>query len=79
MGWVIGLIVFGLIFPGINNWAHGGGLLSGIALSFVMGYNDNKQESAWIKLLAYVCILLTVLVLIWAVANSLFSVKEISI
>jgi rhomboid protease GluP len=73
MGWVIGLIVFGLIFPGINNWAHGGGLLSGIALSYLMGYNDNKQETAAIKLLAYACILLTLSVLIWAVANSLFS------
>jgi rhomboid protease GluP len=79
MGWVVGLIVFGLIFSGINNWAHGGGILSGIGLAFLMGYNDNKQESAWIKLLAYACILITVLVLIWAVANSMFSVKELSI
>jgi len=79
MGWVVGLIIFGLFFPGINNWAHGGGILSGIGFAFLMGYNDNKQESAWIKLLAYTCILLTVLVLIWAVANSLFSVKEISL
>ena len=79
MGWVVGLIVFGLIFSGINNWAHGGGILSGIGLAFLMGYNDNKQESAWIKLLAYACILITVLVLIWAVANSMLSVKEISI
>jgi rhomboid protease GluP len=79
MGWVVGLIVFGLIFSGINNWAHGGGILSGIGLAFLMGYNDNKQESAWIKLLAYACIMITVLVLIWAVANSMFSVKEISI
>ena len=79
MGWVVGLIVFGLIFSGINNWAHGGGILSGIGLAFLMGYNDNKQESAWIKLLAYACILITVLVLIWAVANSMFSIKEISI
>ena len=79
MGWVVGLIVFGLIIRGINNWAHGGGLLSGIFLAFMMGYNDNKQENAWIKLLAYACILLTVLVLIWAVTNSLLSAKEISI
>ncbi|MGP8152746.1 MAG: rhomboid family intramembrane serine protease [Smithella sp.] len=79
MGWVAGLVIFGLFFPGINNWAHGGGILSGIGLAFLMGYNDNKQESAWIKLLAYTCILLTVLVLIWAIANSLFSVKEILI
>ncbi|PKN38978.1 MAG: rhomboid family intramembrane serine protease [Deltaproteobacteria bacterium HGW-Deltaproteobacteria-2] len=71
MGWVIGLIFFGLIFPGINNWAHGGGLLSGIALSFLMGYNDNKPESAWSKLLAFACILLTAAILIWAVISSL--------
>ena len=79
IGWVVGLIIFGLIFPGINNWAHGGGLLSGIALAFVTGYNDNKQESAAVKLLAYACILLTVLVLIWAVAGSIFGSSVISI
>jgi len=71
MGWVVGLIFFGIIFPGINNWAHGGGILSGILLAFLMGYNDNKQESAWSKLLAYACILLTVIILIWAVISSL--------
>ena len=71
MGWVVGLIFFGLIFPGINNWAHGGGILSGILLAFLTGYNDNKQESAWSKLLAYACILLTVVILIWAVISSL--------
>ena len=71
MGWVVGLIFFGIIFPGINNWAHGGGILSGILLAFLMGYNDNKQESAWSKLLAYACILLTVIILIGAVISSL--------
>ena len=71
MGWVVGLIFFGIIFPGINNWAHGGGILSGILLAFLTGYNDSKQESAWSKLLAYACILLTVAILIWAVISSL--------
>jgi rhomboid protease GluP len=79
MGWVIGLIFFGIIFPGINNWAHGGGLLSGIALSFLMGYNDNKPESAWSKLLAFACILLTAAILIWAVISSLLTGGEIAI
>jgi rhomboid protease GluP len=79
MGWIAGLVIFGLVLSGINNWAHGGGILSGLGLAFLMGYNDNKQESAWIKLLAYACILLTVMVLIWAVANSIFSIREISI
>jgi rhomboid protease GluP len=79
IGWVVGLVVFGLLFSGINNWAHGGGILSGIGLAYLMGYKDNKQESAWIKLLAYAFILLTVFVLVWAVANSMLGVKEISI
>jgi rhomboid protease GluP len=79
MGWVIGLIFFGLIFPGIDNWAHGGGLLSGILLAFLMGYNDNKQETAWNKLLAYACILLTAAILIWAVISSLLPGGEIAI
>lgn len=71
MGWVIGLIIFGLIFHGIDNWAHGGGLLSGALLAFVMGYKDNKQENAWIKLAAYACILMTAAILIWACVSSL--------
>jgi len=79
VGWVVGLIFFGLIFPGINNWAHGGGLLSGLLLAFLMGYNDNKQESAWSKLLAYACILLTAAILIWAVVSSLLPTRVIAI
>jgi rhomboid protease GluP len=74
MGWVIGLIVFGVLVSGINNWAHGGGLLSGILLAFLLGYNDQKQENAWHKLLAYACILVTAGVLIWAIVHSLISV-----
>ena len=73
MGWVVGLIFIGLIFRDINNWAHGGGLLSGILLAFLMGYNDNKRESAWIKILAYICILLTLQILIWSVISSLMN------
>ena len=79
MGWIIGLIFFGLIFSGINNWAHGGGILSGMLLAFLMGYNDNKKESAWNKLLAYACILLTAVILIWAVISSLLPVIGIMI
>jgi len=79
MGWVIALVIFGLIFRGIDNWAHAGGLLSGIGFSFLMGYNDNKQETAWNKMLAYACILLTAAVLLWSVVNSLFIGLNISI
>ena len=79
IGWVIGLVIFGLIFRGIDNWAHGGGLLSGMLLAFLMGYNDSKQESAWCKILAYTCILLTAAVLIWSVANALLSFGNLPI
>lgn len=73
MGWVIVLIILGFIFSGINNWAHGGGLLSGMLLAFLMGYNDQKMEGASVKLLAYACILMTLSVLIRAVAGALLN------
>ncbi len=79
MGWVIGLVIFGLIFSGIDNWAHGGGLLSGMGLAFLMGYNDNKQETAWCKVLAYVCIVLTAAILLWSAANSILGGMTISV
>jgi rhomboid protease GluP len=79
MGWVAGLIIFGVLISGINNWAHGGGLLSGILFAFLMGYNDKKRETAWHKLLAYACILITTVVLIWVVVSSLLYLLSPSI
>lgn len=72
LGWVVGLVIFGFLFSGINNWAHGGGLLSGLLLSYGMGYNDQKTESAWSKILAYACILITFGVLVWVVGFSVY-------
>lgn len=66
MGWIAGLVVFGLLIPGINNWAHGGGLLAGILLGFLLGYQDRRRETALHQVLGWACILLTVSVLIWA-------------
>ncbi len=45
MGWIIGLILFGLLLPGINNWAHGGGIAAGIAVGFALGYEERRRES----------------------------------
>ena len=73
LSWVVGLIIFGFIFSGINNWAHGGGLLSGLLAAYVMGYNDQKPESAWSKMLAYVSILVTAGILVWAVGSSVWT------
>ena len=45
MGWIIGLILFGLLLPGINNWAHGGGIAAGIAVGFALGYEERRRET----------------------------------
>lgn len=72
LGWVVGLIIFGFLFSGINNWAHGGGLLAGLLAAYLMGYNDQKIESAWSKILAYACILVTAGALLWAMGSAVY-------
>jgi rhomboid protease GluP len=63
MGWTVGLILFGLLVQGINNWAHGGGLLSGIGCGFILGYHERKKETMPHKILAVGLILITVIFL----------------
>lgn len=67
MGWVISLFLFGFIVPGINNWAHGGGILGGIIAGYILGYNDKSRETVFHKTLAFLCAIATILVLIWSV------------
>ncbi|MGC9975122.1 MAG: rhomboid family intramembrane serine protease, partial [Syntrophales bacterium] len=71
MGWVIGIVIFGLLVPGINNWAHGGGLISGITLGFLMSYNEQKRDTFFHSALAGVCIVSTVIILVWAALQAL--------
>jgi rhomboid protease GluP len=59
MGWIIGLILFGLLLPGINNWAHGGGIAAGIAIGFALGYEDRRAETMPHRIIAAVCALVT--------------------
>jgi rhomboid protease GluP len=70
-GWVIGLFIFGLLIPGINNWGHGGGLIGGALLGVVMGYQENKKENITHKILAQICAAITVLILAWAIITGL--------
>lgn len=72
IGWVIGLFLFGLLVPGINNWAHGGGLGGGILLGFLLGYKERKKETYSHKILANFCIVLTILILLWAFISTLY-------
>jgi len=59
MGWVIGLALFGFLVPGINNWAHGGGIAGGALLGLLLGYEDQKRGNLFHKIIAACCIFLT--------------------
>jgi rhomboid protease GluP len=73
-GWVIGLALFGFMLPGLNNWAHGGGIAAGIALGFVLGYAERTKETLTHRMLAGACALVTVLVLGWSVLAGVVAV-----
>jgi rhomboid protease GluP len=70
-GWVISLFIFGLIFPGINNWGHGGGIVGGIVVGALLGYNERRRENHFDHALALLCGLATIGVLAWAVLGAL--------
>jgi rhomboid protease GluP len=69
---VVFLFIFGFVVPGINNWGHGGGILAGLILGFLFGYQENKRENILHKSLAGVCAVVTVLVLAWAVISAAY-------
>jgi rhomboid protease GluP len=71
MGWVVGLVIFGLLVPEINNWAHGGGLVAGVLLAFLLGYREQRGETAAHRLLGAACVVLTVSLLLWAVTQAM--------
>jgi rhomboid protease GluP len=65
-GWAIGIFLFGLLVPGINNWAHGGGILAGAALGALLVYGERVRENLFHRVLGIGCMLITAAVLIWA-------------
>lgn len=69
-GWALGIFIFGLIVPGINNWAHGGGFLAGLGAAHWLGYNERRKESLSHRWLGTACMASTGLVLLWAVLSS---------
>jgi len=71
-GWAITIFLFGFMVPSINNWAHGGGMLAGAALGFLLGYQERSREKHGHKIAALCCIIITALVLLWAILSSLY-------
>jgi len=70
--WALGLFIFGLLVPGINNWGHGGGIVAGAILGFLLGYQEKRRESLLHRILAGFCVGLTLLVLGWAIASGIY-------
>ena len=70
-GWAVGLLIIGLL-PGINNWGHGGGFLAGIALGWILGYQERHPEGLGQRLLAGVCALTTAAVLAWSAGFAIY-------
>jgi rhomboid protease GluP len=71
-GWAIGIFLFGLLVPGINNWGHGGGMVGGAILGFLLGYQERRRENLLHKLLASLCMIVTIGALGLAVACGLY-------
>jgi rhomboid protease GluP len=71
-GWIIGLVLIGLFLPSINNWGHGGGLLGGLVLAALLGYQERRPAGRIIRQLALLVVLITLAVLCWAAFQSSF-------
>ncbi len=71
-GWALGIFLFGLLMPGINNWGHGGGIVAGALLGMLLGYKERARERVFHKVLAGVFIAITALVLVWAVGSGIY-------
>jgi rhomboid protease GluP len=71
-GWALGIFIFGLLMPGINNWGHGGGILSGALFGMLLGYGERVKERLFHKIIAGACIIITILILVWAVGTGIY-------
>ena len=72
MGWVVGLVLFGLFIPGINNWAHGGGIVSGLLFAFIIGYQERRKETSTHRVFGTGSIVIAAAALLWAVIQAIY-------
>ncbi len=70
--WVVIFFIIGFLIPVINNWGHGGGLLAGAGCGFLLGYQERKKEKYIHKALAGGWVVVTLLVLTWAVGTGVY-------
>ena len=61
--------VFGLIFPGVDNYAHLGGFIGGYLASLLL--DPLKPERVDHLLIAVICLVVTLIAVIWSVVTAL--------
>ena len=57
--WAVLLFIMGFIFPGVDNWAHGGGFLGGYGAAYLFGRNQ-EREGLGAYLAGGICLLATI-------------------
>ena len=67
--WAIAMFAFGLLFPGIDNWAHLGGFAGGYLLSLVL--DPLKQERLDHLIAGIVCLAASAAAIAWSLISSL--------
>lgn len=66
-GWAVFILLAGFLIRGVNNWAHIGGMLGGALFGLLLGYNERRRENQLHRLLAAVCMIITIAVLLWSI------------
>lgn len=69
--WALGIFLIGVMVPGINNWAHGGGMAAGALLAMLLGYHERIREGQLHRFMGRLCLIATVGVLFWSVLTAL--------
>ncbi len=69
--WALFIVVSGFMIPQVNNAAHIGGMLAGALIAAVLGYNERSRERLVHRYLAAACVVITILVLLWALFRGL--------
>jgi len=67
-GYAVTLFIFGIIMPGVDNWAHAGGFAGGYLAS--MWLDPLKPERADHMLMALACLAATALSIAWSVLSA---------
>lgn len=65
--WALFILIFGLMVPGINNWAHIGGMATGALVALLLGYHEKSREKLAHRMLAAGCMAATALALLWGI------------